>query len=282
MVSRKPKRREVSKKKVYCKLTELIDKALGKFLPKESEEPKIIHIAMRYSVFSGGKRIRPLIVIESSKACGGKLKDSLVAACAVELVHTYSLVHDDLPAMDDDDYRRGLPSLHKAFGEANAILAGDALLTIAFNILSKNLNPKIGMEAIKELSDAIGTKGMVGGQVLDLVAESKKKNKKILDNINCLKTAKLFEVSAKLGAITATAGEKKVDAMAKYGSFLGKAFQVVDDIIDNEGYAKLFGAKKSRDKAEEYIEKAKGYLKIFGNKADELVRVADAILERGV
>ena len=158
---------------IYLKQSKaLIDKALDRYLPSETREPKTIHKAMRYSIFSGGKRIRPIIVLEACKACAGArpralkrryLNEALVIGCAVEMVHAYSLIHDDLPAMDDDDYRRGLPASHKVFGEANAILAGDALLTLAFNILSKHLSAQTGIKAVKELSEAIGTYGMVGG-----------------------------------------------------------------------------------------------------------------------
>ena len=146
------------------KVRQSVDRALDSYLPSAAEEPRGIHKAMRYSVFSGGKRIRPLVVIEACRACGGTPKAALAAACAIECVHTYSLIHDDLPSMDDDNYRRGKPTCHKAFDEATAILAGDGLLTFAFLILARKLKPQIASCAIAELADAIGTKGMVGGR----------------------------------------------------------------------------------------------------------------------
>lgn len=256
-----------------------IDRALDSLLPGEGREPKVLHRAMRYSVFSGGKRIRPIIVLEAALACGGKVRDALPAACAVELVHAYSLVHDDLPAMDDDDIRRGKPTSHKAFGEANAILSGDGLLTLAFNIIARHSGSTAAVEAA-ELSEAIGTHGMVGGQAVDIELHDRKKSAKKLEYINCLKTAKLFEVSAKLGAIAAGSGSAKVKAMAAYGVRLGAAFQIVDDIMDDDGYAKLFGNEKARRDAGDLIGKAKAALKPFGSKAKALSAIADYVLTR--
>jgi geranylgeranyl diphosphate synthase type II len=256
----------------------VIDKALGGFLPGADKEPKVLHRAMRYSVFSGGKRIRPIIVLEAAAACGAAVRDALPAACAVELIHTYSLVHDDLPAMDDDDIRRGKPTSHKAFGEANAILSGDGLLTLAFNIIARHSAPAVAAAEARELSEAIGTRGMVGGQAVDIELQDKKKSAKKLEYINCLKTAKLFEASAKLGAIVAGSGTAKVKAMAAYGVRLGAAFQIVDDIIDGDGYAKLFGAEKAICDASDLIDKAKAALKPFGSKAKRLSAIADYVL----
>jgi len=255
-------------------LKKLIDKSLDKLLPRASEEPKALHAAIRYSVFPGGKRIRPLITIETCRACGGKFKDAVAAASAVELVHTYSLIHDDLPSMDDDDYRRGKPSCHKAFGEANAILTGDALLTLAFSVIAENYGPKRCAHMIKELSEAIGTKGMVGGQALDVEMAGRKISKKKKTAINRLKTAKLFEVSAVLGAIAAGTSMAKINAAAKFGAYLGTAFQITDDIIDGEN---SFSVKD----AEAAIEKSKKALKVFGKRADTLKKIADYILCRG-
>jgi geranylgeranyl diphosphate synthase type II len=255
----------------------VIDKALRGFLPGSDKKPKVLHRAMRYSVFSGGKRIRPIIVLEAALACGGAARAAIPAACAVELIHAYSLVHDDLPAMDDDDIRRGKPTSHKAFGEANAILSGDGLLTLAFNIIARHSGPAAAVEAA-ELSEAIGTHGMVGGQAVDIELHDKKKSAKKLEYINCLKTAKLFEASAKLGAIAAGAGAVKVKAMAAYGVRLGAAFQIVDDIMDDDGYAELFGDEKARRDASDLIDKAKAALKPFGSKAKTLSAIADHVL----
>lgn len=258
----------------------IIDKALDRFLPKKSEEPKVLHKAMRYSVFSGGKRMRPLLVIESARVCRANIKDAVIVGCAVELIHTFSLIHDDLPSMDNDDYRRGKLTSHKAFGEANAILAGDALLALAFNIIAKNLDPKLAGVVIKELSDAIGPAGVVGGQVIDIAFKGKRTGARALDRINRLKTARLFESCVKLGAITAGAGAREIRAMAAFGSSIGMAFQIVDDIFDGDGYAKLFGEGRARLDAGELIGKAKKALNIFGGRAEKLKEIADYVLNR--
>lgn len=227
---------------------------------------------MRYSVFSGGKRIRPILTIESAKACRGSLRLALPAAAAVELVHTYSLIHDDLPAMDDDDLRRGKPTCHKAFGEANAILAGDALLTLAFNIIAKNMKPVLGIKIIEELSLAAGGRGMVQGQALDLKFQGKVKNRTMAERINTLKTAKLFSAAAKIGALTAGAKEKEVTALRKFGLDFGLSFQMVDDSLDGDG--------GKRSKAASLIKKAKGGLKILGKRADRLKRIIEEVSKR--
>jgi geranylgeranyl diphosphate synthase type II len=208
------------------KLIKSIDARLDRYLPSNKEEPIVLHKAMRYSVFPGGKRIRPVILIEAAIACGAKAGDAVPAAAAVELVHAYSLIHDDLPSMDDDDYRRGKLSCHKKFGEANAILAGDALLTLAFDIIANEYLPAAGIKMIKELSCAIGSKGMVGGQAMD-IAEYKDKRK-----VNRLKTAKLFAASAALGAISAGASASKIKAMRRFGANFGMKFQAADDAAD--------------------------------------------------
>lgn len=244
-------------------------------MPKASEDPKTLHKAMRYSVFSGGKRIRPIVVLESAKSCGGRISDAIPAASAIELVHTYSLIHDDLPSMDNDDYRRGKLSCHKSFGEAEAILAGDALLTLAFSIIAENYKPKICLNIIKELSEAIGSTGMVGGQALDIAMSNKRIDKRTKALIDRLKTAKLFEVSAKIGAITAGAAKKKIRALRGYGLNLGMAFQAVDDLLDGE-------SRVSRKYAEDFISKAKDALKIFDKKGKSLIKIANGITSKVV
>ena len=269
-------------KKRFNGLKKLIDKELGMLLPSVRKTPETLHKAMRYGVLSGGKRLRPILVIEAAKACGGGTKDAGLAGCAVELIHAYSLIHDDLPSMDDDDYRRGRPACHKVFGEATAILAGDALLTLAFNIISKVSRPGVGAIMAGELSDAVGTKGMVGGQALDLGLKGRnsKKDKKTIYNVSRLKTARLFEVSAKLGAIASGSDGNKVRAMAGYGESFGLAFQIIDDILDNEGYAKCYGVEKAKRDARIQIKKAKKYLASFGKKAGMLNAIADHIFNR--
>jgi len=250
-----------------------LEKALDKLLPSENTEPKKLHKAMRYSVFSGGKRIRPNILIESAKVCGGKEADALPLAGAVEFIHTYSLIHDDLPAMDDDDYRRGKLSCHKAFGEATAILAGDGLLTLAFETIAKRCPPKVAARAVVRLAQAAGSSGMVGGQEMDL----NRRIKKSAETINLLKTAKLFEVSALLGAIAAGAGEKKVKALADYGRYLGLAFQIADDIADLERYSRQSCRENAVKEASGFLQKAKTAIKIFGKKADRLEKIAEEV-----
>ena len=261
-------------------LKSAIDRQLSKYLSSKDRYSKKIFDAMRYSVLGGGKRIRPIIVIESCLACGGNAKEAMPAGCAVELVHAYSLIHDDLPSMDDDDYRRGKPTCHKVFGEAQAILAGDALLPLAFNIISRELKPARAAKAVKELSDAIGARGMVLGQALDLEYKDKKKDKDIIEYINRMKTAKLFEASAKLGAIAAGRGQKTVDAMGRFGLFLGHSYQIVDDIIDKSDYTDIFGFERARKDSQDLIKKAKDSLNILGKRADRLKVLADLVLKR--
>jgi len=250
-----------------------IERALRACLPSERSEPKMLRRAMRYSVLSGGKRIRPAIAIEACRACGGRVRNVMPIACAIEFVHTYSLIHDDLPVMDDDDYRRGKPSCHKAFGEAAAILAGDALLTLAFNILARIPVSEIAARASLELSKAIGAGGMVGGQALDLEPGHE------IGRVNDLKTAKLFEVSAKLGAIAAGAGRKETDAMARYGLYFGRAFQVADDIADGAVYLKASGAPRAKRDVLRMIKESKKGLVVFGSKANGLKRIADGLIK---
>lgn len=246
-----------------------VNKSLSKYLPKGDDAVKK---AMRYSVLSGGKRARPIIAIEAAKLCGGKLQDVMPVACAIEFVHAYSLIHDDLPAMDNDDFRRGKATCHKIFGEADAILAGDALLTLAFGVIAEHLNPGPAARVISELSKACGADGMVLGQSLDLGLKNEKKDKKILNRINALKTAALFGFSAKAGAIVAGATAKKAAALERFGTYLGLSFQCVDDCLDGES--------SSRKHAEEFVKKAKAELKIFGKKADTLKYIADRLLTR--
>jgi len=257
-----------------------IDKKLDRYLPSGREGPAVIHRAMRYSVLGSGKRIRPILAIEASKACGGTAGDVMPVACALELVHAYSLVHDDLPAMDDDDYRRGRPSCHKVFGEANAILAGDALLTLAFGIIAKYAKPKTGIPAIGELAEAIGTKGMVGGQVIDLEYKDRDKSEKVLDNINRLKTSRLFEASARLGAIAAAADPEKTASLTRFGKFFGLAFQAVDDLMDGDSCPGGAEGVRGRREAGLLMEEGKRAIDIFGRKGRMLKDIADHILHR--
>ena len=265
--------------KQLAQLKASIDRALGRYLPLATEEPRLIHRAMRYSVFSGGKRIRPAITLEACRACGGTMAQALPAACAVELVHTYSLIHDDLPSMDDDDSRRGKPTCHRKFGEALAILAGDALLTRSFGILAEYRKPSVTRSAIAALTAAAGTAGMVGGQVMD-IAGKKKMTIERLDRINDLKTGRLFEAAAALGAITAGADRRRVKAMAAYGRAIGRAFQIVDDCLDGDGYARLMGAVRARAAGRAATCRAEKALAPFSAKGKTLAALACHLADR--
>ena len=257
----------------------LVDGRLDKLLRRPGIRPGTLHRAMRYSVFSGGKRVRPILAIEACRACGGRATDAMDAACAVEMAHAFSLIHDDLPSMDDDEYRRGKPSCHKKFGEATAILAGDALLTEAFGVLTRSSRRENVARQVREFSKTLGSLGMAGGQKEDL-EEKNRLNRRDLDFITEKKTAALFKASMALGAMCAGADRKKESALSDYGKFIGMAFQFIDDTFDNDGYARLIGKDKTRKKAAQYIKKAKARLKIFGPKADVLERMADYMIER--
>lgn len=267
-------------KKYIEKNRKLIDKELDKYLPKANTHPQIIHEAMRYSVLNGGKRIRPILVLESSRVCGGKIQNALPIACAIELIHSYSLIHDDLPSMDNAAIRRGKPSCHVKYGEAVAILAGDALLTLAFNLISRTKNKEKIAEIIFEISRAIGSFGMIGGQVMDLKMKEAKPDLPTIEYINLHKTASLIAAATKTGAVVAGALDKKIDILQRYGEYIGLAFQIVDDILDRNGYVEIFGIKGAREESQRLINKAKELLDIFGDKAENLRKIADYILIR--
>jgi len=285
----------------------LVDQALARFLPPEDAYPPTIHEAMRYSVFAGGKRLRPILVIAGAEAGGGLAQDVLPAACAMELIHTYSLIHDDLPAMDDDDYRRGRPTSHKVFGEAMAILAGDALLTLAFRLLAENfaesqrqaVAPARLRQILAEIAEAAGTFGMIGGQVVDIQSEGKSVSAETLEYIHTHKTAALIRASLRSGAILTGAPENVLEAISQAGAHLGLAFQIVDDILDVEGsleqlgktagsdrrkkkvtYPEHFGLEVSRSRAKSLVEEAKSALAPLGSAATPIMALADFILER--
>jgi geranylgeranyl diphosphate synthase type II len=292
----------------------LIDKELNRLLPRSTATPQRLHDAMRYSIFAGGKRLRPILVMAAAEACGGNQSSVLPAACALEMVHTYSLIHDDLPAMDDDDLRRGRKTNHRVYGEAMAILAGDALLTHAFSLLAyngaqKKLSPRDLAELIATLVRGAGTEGMIGGQVADVESESGRwRNKKyrfenldpkiLLPHIHARKTAALITSSLEIGARLTKAGSSKIKALRDYGHNIGLAFQVKDDILDRIGDKKklgkkgsdeannkltfpaLYGLEKSKVICEKLIEEAHSALKPFGNKAGVLHALADFIQDR--
>ncbi len=229
----------------------MVDAALDRVLPRANTRPTAIHRAMRHSVFAGGKRLRPVICLAAAEACGGRIENAMPAACAVELLHTYSLVHDDLPAMDDDDLRRGRPTCHKLFGEAIGILCGDALLTEAFAVLAEAVpTPRHSVAAmVRELARAGDSRRMIGGQVLDLEAENQPATRASLKRIHEAKTAALLTASLRLGAMSANATPRAMEALTRFGHALGLAFQVIDDILDETATTAELGKTAGKDAA---------------------------------
>jgi geranylgeranyl diphosphate synthase, type II len=230
----------------------LVDDALARYLPGEEGYPQAIFQAMRYSVFAGGKRVRPILAIAAAETIGGTAEDVLPLACALECIHTYSLIHDDLPALDNDDYRRGRLTNHKVFGEANAILAGDALLTFAFELMGearhwKQFVPARVVQVMQEVAYAIGTFGMIGGQVVDLQMEGKDVDLPTLQYIHAHKTGALIRASVRSGAILGGGSPAEVEALTHYGTHIGLAFQIMDDILDVRGDAQLMGKTVGKD-----------------------------------
>jgi geranylgeranyl diphosphate synthase, type II len=279
-----------------------VDAALQCCVPAETQDPATIHRAMRYSLFAGGKRIRPLLAIAAAHAVSDAPVGVESAACALELIHTYSLIHDDLPALDNDDLRRGRPTCHKVFGDAIAILAGDALLTLAFEVLSKleQIGPERRIQLVRELATAAGTVGgMIGGQVNDLEGEGKFPTAPLLDSIHRAKTGALLRASARLGAIYAGAGCEQLDALTRFGEHVGLAFQIVDDVLDVEQpsealgktagkdaqqnkitFPAVYGIERSREMAEQERLEAHRALKDFDDRAERLRELADLIVRR--
>ena len=236
--------------------TSRVDGALERLLPPETEEPRTIHRAMRYSIFAGGKRLRPALVLLGARSAGGPgpghgaaaAERILPVACAVEMVHTYSLIHDDLPSMDDDDLRRGQASCHKVFGEAQAILAGDALHTLAFEILGSFPDPARAASLVRELARACGTRGMVGGQAADLEAEGLPPDVAVVEGIHRRKTGALLVASVRMGALAAGAEPPALRRLTEYAERLGTAFQIVDDLLDEEGARADLGKTPGKDR----------------------------------
>lgn len=281
----------------------LVNKYLDNHLAKEHQHPDVIHQAMRYSLFAGGKRLRPILTIAACEAVGGEAGTVLPTACGIEMIHTYSLIHDDLPAMDNDDYRRGKPTNHKIYGEAIAILAGDGLLTEAFNIISSNallgIKPVNVIEVITEISQAAGTLGMIGGQVVDIKSENSPTNIDTLRYIHSHKTGALFKAAVRAGGILADASESQLLALTNYAENFGLAFQITDDILDVEGdaqvlgkpvgsdqknnkatYPAFFGMEQSKNMAKEAVDNALKSIEIFGAKGDVLREIVIEIITR--
>lgn len=282
---------------------ELVDSFLKTYASSNKKQPgcpKQLSEAMSYSLMAGGKRIRPILAIAGYEAVGGRLNNILPVAASLELIHTYSLIHDDLPGMDNDDLRRNKPTNHKVFGEATAILAGDALLTEAFNIIAQtDINPETLMSVIGELTHACGPAGMVGGQIMDIMLEGKKAKKKDLIYIHTHKTGSFIRASVRIGAIMAQAPRNKLNSLTKYGEQVGLAFQITDDILDITGtkeemgkpigsdsmrgkntYPSVFGLKESKKIAENLINDSLKTIKNFDKKAEPLREIAKYILSR--
>ena len=277
---------------------EMIENAVRNSLPELSEETKHINEMLMYSLESGGKRVRPLLCLEFCKAAGGDPEKAVKFALAVEFIHTYSLVHDDLPCMDNDDMRRGKPSCHIKFGEANALLAGDALLTHAFYFLSDaaiagDVSAEQCVRAVKELSTLAGMKGMIGGQYIDLKYENTPANLPVLVEMDTLKTAALIECACALGLIAADADDGEISYARDFARELGLAFQITDDVLEAEDendssdekngkvtYVSLFGVEKAKELAAIHTKNALAALNHFGEAADEIRLIAESLLYR--
>lgn len=291
------------KQKLSLKIS-LVDQTLDRYLPSESTMPPTVHKAMRYSIFAGGKRLRPILVMAAAEAVGGRDEDVLPTACALEMIHTYSLIHDDLPAMDNDDFRRGRPTNHKVFGEAMAILAGDGLLTTAFETLAQQASipiaaPELVVKVIGEIGLAAGTLGMIGGQVADMEAMNQPATGDLLNYIHSHKTGALCRAAVRSGAILAGANASQLTALTEYAENLGLAFQIIDDILDIVGdphkigkdvgsdqrnqkvtFPAIYGLEESKIMAEKTVSQALQALESFGSEADLLRDIVRYILAR--
>lgn len=290
-------KKELKERSIY------IEDKIESYLPKEEGYQKTIFEAMNYSLRAGGKRLRPILLMEAYKLCQGQGEDFVPYSVAMEMIHTYSLIHDDLPALDNDDLRRGKPTNHIVFGEAMAILAGDALLNTAYetmlNAAFKHPRPELSLRAAYEISRGAGIYGMIGGQVVDVESEDKKINKDKLDYIHMNKTAAMIVGSVRAGAILAGVDEDRLESLTKYAGNIGLAFQIVDDILDIEGdekllgkrvgsdldndkstYPSLLGISESKKIVENLIEEAKTSLEVFDSDAEFMNALADFIRDR--
>jgi geranylgeranyl diphosphate synthase type II len=291
-------------KAYLSKKKSIVDKTLDNLVPSAKRFPVSVHEAMRYSLFAGGKRVRPILAIAAAEALGSKTSGLLPLAGALELIHTYSLIHDDLPAMDDDDLRRGRPTCHKVYGEAVAILAGDGLLNMAFEVLSDPRGTEVVpakrlIAIIKEIGTASGVLGMVGGQVVDMESEGRDVDLPTLEYIHTHKTGALIRASVRVGALYAKAGKRQFAALSRYGEMVGLAFQIADDILDLTGkqeelgkdvgsdlkkgkktFPSFYGLAESRRRAGEVADKAIESLQGFGRAADPLRELAKYIVNR--
>jgi len=281
---------------------QIVDAALHRCVPGEDEQPANLHKAMRYSLFAGGKRVRPILCMAAAAAVSGDTDGVAEAASVLELIHTYSLIHDDLPALDNDDLRRGRPTCHKVFGEAMAILAGDALLTLSFQVLAqlKGVDPVRKVRLIEELAAASGSvRGMIAGQVHDIEGEGQKPTVELLDSIHTAKTGALLRASVRMGAIYAGADQEQLRALSCFGKHVGLAFQIVDDILDVEQssealgktagkdarqqkitFPAVYGIAESRRMAERERLLAHRALESFGDRAQRLGEIAGLVVHR--
>jgi geranylgeranyl diphosphate synthase, type II len=281
----------------------LIEGELNRAVTNEDGPGGQLLEAMRYSLLAGGKRLRPILAMAACEAVGGEAADALGLACALEMIHTYSLIHDDLPCMDDDDLRRGRPTNHKVYGEAMATLAGDALLTDAFRVLARWPNKRVAapvvLEVVAELADAAGSPGMVIGQALDILSEGKATDQPTLEYLHARKTGALFLASVRGGGMLGGGDSAQIEALTRYGRALGLAFQVIDDLLDVEAsteqlgkrthkddahgkatYPALMGVEKSREFAHELMHRAIDALDAFDDRAEPLRRLASFVVER--
>ena len=279
----------------------LVDAALNRLMPSEDTSPPTIHKAMRHSIFAGGKRLRPILCLAAAEACGGKVEIAMPAACAVECLHTYTLIHDDLPCMDDDDFRRGVPTCHKVYGEGVAVLAGDALQALSFQLLASvpaNARFDVG-DYVTELAVTSGSLHLIGGQVMDLEGEGKKLPLADLRFVHESKTAALLTTSIKLGGMSAGANAEQIQGLHNFGWNTGLAFQIIDDILDvtqtteklgksagkdlasdKSTYPALLGLEASRDEAHRLTAEAMTALEIFGEQGLRLRQMAEYLLAR--
>ncbi|MGC8493390.1 MAG: polyprenyl synthetase family protein [Syntrophobacteraceae bacterium] len=294
---------EFDLKSYLSRRRQLVEESLEKIFPTASGLEKRVVEAARYSLFAGGKRLRPILCLAAAEVAGGDIEPVLPAACALEMIHTYSLIHDDLPAMDNDDYRRGVLTNHKVYGEAVAILAGDALLTEAFEYFAlcagESISPAKVLEVIRIAVKASGYRGMIGGQVIDLECENQKVSLATVEYMHIHKTGALLSASLEIGAILGGGDEARIKAMKTYGHHLGLAFQITDDLLDVEGdpelmgktpgsdaaknkmtYPALLGITQSRAAAKEHVESALEALSGFGEAADPLRAIARYLLVR--
>ena len=275
---------------------------MRKALQRQADAPRKLIEAMEYSLMAGGKRLRPTLVLESAIACGGDVNAStLAAAAAIELIHTFSLVHDDLPAMDNDDLRRGRPTNHKVYGEAMAILAGDGMISLAFELIATDAEPAVAAKLIAELAHATGPQGMIGGQVLDMEGEQKSLKLEQLQQLHRMKTGALLVSACRLGALSTNASTAQVSALAEFGRHLGLAFQIVDDLLDvtaspeqmgkatgkdaakgKNTYPALLGVDETRRQAKAQLAEAVASLEPLGPSADGLRTLASFVVERQV